>query len=185
MQANASYQNATYMNTFKCIRMHLYAAREKCNRRKCNENVENALKCTKMHKNAYPDMGKNPTTFGKTPRIPPGISVSPTKWRRFQEHPSKLSRHSRQGQHTQGQHTLVCSADFQRNRDIISTIAPHPHRRQSRIVVNHTLQKAAASMPALLALPAESSVGQLAPSAHRVFLRLCGGHPHENGCRSQ
>ena len=50
-----------------------------------------------------------------------------------------------------------------------------------RIVVNHTLQKAAASMPALLALPAASSVGQLAPSAHRVFLRLCGGHPHKMG----
>ena len=68
MQANASYQNATYINTFKCIRMLLYAAREKCNRRKCNENVENALKCTKMLKNAY---GKKPHHFReKTPLIP-------------------------------------------------------------------------------------------------------------------
>ena len=50
--------------------MLLYAAREKCNRRKCNENVENALKCTKMLKNAY---GKKPHHFReKTPLIPAG-----------------------------------------------------------------------------------------------------------------
>ena len=73
MQANASYQNATYINTFKCIRMLLYAAREKCNRRKCNENVENALKCTKMLKNAY---GKKPHHFReKTPTIPSCVTV--------------------------------------------------------------------------------------------------------------
>ena len=53
MQANASYQNATYMNTLKCIRMHLYAACEECKRRKCNENVENASECINMRMNAY------------------------------------------------------------------------------------------------------------------------------------
>ena len=68
MQANASYQNATYMNTFKCMRMHLYAACEECNRMECNENVENASECSKMHKNAY---GKKPHHFReKTPLIP-------------------------------------------------------------------------------------------------------------------
>ena len=68
MQANASYQNATYMNTLKCNRMHLYAACEECKRRKCNENVKNALECNKMHKNAY---GKKPHHFReKTPLIP-------------------------------------------------------------------------------------------------------------------
>ena len=76
MQANASSQNATYINTFKCIRMLLYAAREKCNRRKCNENVENALKCTKMLKNAY---GKKPHHFReKTPLIPASYRAGPT-----------------------------------------------------------------------------------------------------------
>ena len=56
------------MNTFKCMRMHLYAACEECNRMECNENVENALECNKMHKNAY---GKKPHHFReKPPRIP-------------------------------------------------------------------------------------------------------------------
>ena len=53
--------------------MLLYAAREKCNRRKCNENVENALKCTKMLKNAY---GKKPHHFReKTPLIPKQVGI--------------------------------------------------------------------------------------------------------------
>ena len=68
MQGNASYQNATYMNAFKCISMQYHAAREECNRMECNENVENASECSKMHKNAY---GKKPHHFReKTPRIP-------------------------------------------------------------------------------------------------------------------
>ena len=68
MQGNASYQNATYMNAFKCISMQYHAAREECNRMECNENVENASECSKMHKNAY---GKKPHHFReKTPLIP-------------------------------------------------------------------------------------------------------------------
>ena len=68
MQGNASYQNATYMNAFKCISMQYHAAREECNRMECNENVENASECSKMHKNAY---GKKPHHFReKNPRIP-------------------------------------------------------------------------------------------------------------------
>ena len=49
------------------------------NRRKCNENVENASECIKMHKNAY---GKNQHHFReKTTTIPtqPGIATLPRR----------------------------------------------------------------------------------------------------------
>ena len=49
--------------------MQYHAACEECNRMECNENVENALECIKMHMNAY---GKKPHHFReKTPLIPP------------------------------------------------------------------------------------------------------------------
>ena len=73
MQANASYQNATYMNVLKCIRMHCYAACEECNRRKCNENVENASECNKMHKNAY---GKKQHHFREKTTLIPACPVA-------------------------------------------------------------------------------------------------------------
>jgi hypothetical protein len=51
MQANASYQNATYMNALKCTIMgfmRYHAACEESIRMECNENVENASECKKV-----------------------------------------------------------------------------------------------------------------------------------------
>jgi hypothetical protein len=52
MHINASYQNATFMNTLKCSLMREHAANQKCIKIECNEIVLNALKCTRMQQNA-------------------------------------------------------------------------------------------------------------------------------------
>jgi hypothetical protein len=39
------YQNASYMNAYKCIYMQYHAAGEECILMKCNENDENTSKC--------------------------------------------------------------------------------------------------------------------------------------------
>jgi hypothetical protein len=52
MHINASYQNATYMNTLKCKVMLKHAADQKCIKIECNEILLNALKCMRMQQNA-------------------------------------------------------------------------------------------------------------------------------------
>jgi hypothetical protein len=49
------YQNASYMNAYKCNNMQYmyHAAGEECIWMKCNENDENASECVDMHWNAY------------------------------------------------------------------------------------------------------------------------------------
>jgi hypothetical protein len=43
------YQNASYMNAYKCNNMQYHAAGEECIWMKCNENDKNASKCSNMH----------------------------------------------------------------------------------------------------------------------------------------
>ena len=62
------YQNASYMNAYKCNNMQYHAEGDECIWMKCNENVKNASKCMNMHLNAY---GKKQHHFReKTTRIP-------------------------------------------------------------------------------------------------------------------
>jgi hypothetical protein len=62
------YQNASYMNAYKCNNMQYHAGGDECIRMKCNENGENASECMNMHLNAY---GKKQHHFReKTTRIP-------------------------------------------------------------------------------------------------------------------
>ena len=42
MHINASYQNATYMNTLVCKGMRKHAADQECNNIECNEILLNA-----------------------------------------------------------------------------------------------------------------------------------------------
>ena len=43
------YQNASYMNAYKCNNMQYHAGGDECIWMKCNENGENASECINMH----------------------------------------------------------------------------------------------------------------------------------------
>ena len=101
--------------------------------------------------------------------VPPRhLCLAKTKWRRSQEQPHEALS------------AAVRANTRSRVRRLFSetgTLSP-PSRR---IVAIHTLQKARLCRLFRLHFP----LGSLLLYAHRVFLRLCGGHLLENGRRSQ
>jgi hypothetical protein len=66
------YQNASYVNAYKCNNMQYHAAGEECIWMKCNENDENASECIDMHWNAY--VKKQHHFRLKTTHFPDGVT---------------------------------------------------------------------------------------------------------------